>query len=65
MLPVVEGAAENIAQLVVDRITLVVGGRVGFKEAFHSNIQTRHDSVGEGVFGSVHLGTGISDVIIG
>lgn len=61
----IEGAAENLPEVVVDW-PVAVGGCVGFEEAFHSDNETRSVSIEwEGEFGSVHLGTGISDVIIG
>lgn len=55
MPSVVEGVAKNFSEVTVDRITVVVEGRVGFEEALHSDIQTRRVSFGEGEFGSVDL----------
>lgn len=56
MPSVVEGVAENVPEVTVDRITVVVEGRVGFEEAFHSDVETRRVSVWKGEFGSVDLG---------
>lgn len=55
MPSVIEGVAENVSEVTVDRITVVVEGRVGFEEALHSDIETRRVSVWEDEFGSVDL----------
>lgn len=56
MPSVVEGVAENVPEVTVDRVTVVVDGRVGFEEAFHSDIETCRVSVWEDEFSSVDLG---------